>query len=265
MTQPATTPAPALAAFDWDEPVPKGYRRNHNGDLVREANVSATDQDMDSVVQTIFGFGRALSAQMFRFRSHTLNDISAFVDRVVSGYGGKFKGRKGNLSLTSFDGRKRVQIAVAEQISIGPEVEAAQAIVEACIDDWSKRGNLKLRALVDQAFKPDAAGRLSVSQLLRLRRVQIDDARWRQVQDAISDALRPIGKSEYVRLYQRSTPEQPWQQLPLNLATVRRQEDSATPAEQLKLRLCSALAEARHLGLAETAIKEALQVAVQTS
>lgn len=250
--------------FDWNEVAPKGYRRNHKGDLVRDNNVSEIDRDMDKVVRRIFGFGTDLSAQMWRFRAHTMDDIAEFCERVVSKYKGKFKGRKGNLSLTSFDGRLRVQVSVAEQVMVGPEVEAAQTIVEECIEEWSARGNLKLRALVNQAFKPDAAGRLSVSQLLKLRRVQIDDPKWRQVQDAISDSLRPVGKSEYVRLYHRITPEQPWEQVPLHLATVRRVEVPPPTKAHLKRRLEQALTDARQGGLREPQIQAILALTPKT-
>ena len=249
--------------IDFSEAPPKGYWRNARGDLVHQANVRPLDQDMDGVVRKIHAFGGALSAQMWRFRAHTMDDIYGLVERAVESYGGKLGGRKGNLTLTSFDGLRKVVLAQADRIAVGPEIIAAQALVEECLDDWAAQCNLKLRALLEQSFRPDATGQVSVPQLLRLRRIHIDDPRWRQLQAAISDALRPEGKAEYVRLYARETPADPWGPVPLHLATVRRPDDEtpSDPVEILRARARAAIDEARCAGLGEGLIRDTLLAA----
>lgn len=250
-----------MSGFDAEPP--PGYWRNSKGDLIREANISAADRDMDRVTRKIHMFGQSLSAQMFRFREHTLADVMGLVERVVERYGGRMGGRKGNVALSTFDGRLRVLLQQSERVAAGPEIAAAQTLIGECVEEWSARGNRKLRALVDGAFKPDATGRLSVAQLVRLRRVEIDDERWRRAQAAISDALRPVGRAEYLRLYRRETPADPWEAVPLHLATVRAPAEAAgaDAAENLVARVKSAVEEARHCGLGEGAIMEALREA----
>lgn len=247
---PKPTP-PTPITIDWTEPPPAGYVRNARGDLVHAANVSPTDIDTDETVRKIHAFGQALSSQMWRYRDHTMSDICELSDRIVARYGGKKSGgKKGNISITSFDGRLRVQLAQADQIEVGPEIIAAQSIIGECLEAWQKGSNLNLQAIVEQAFKPSADGKVSVAELLRLRRVQIDDPRWRQAQDAISDSLRPTGRAEYIRLYKRGDPSLPWVNVPLHLANVTRPDtafDSA--AEALYQRVTSAVSEARQQGL----------------
>ena len=244
------------------QPPPAGYWLDARGNLIAERNVSMVERDVNDVVLLVHGYGEALSEQMARFREHTLSDVMALCVRIVDEYGGKIGGRKGNITLVSFDGTKRVVLAQAERIAVGPQIIAAQAIIEECIETWSERGNRNLRALVDGAFKSDATGKVSVTQLIRLKNVHIDDARWRSVQAAISDALTPAGKAEYIRLYRRDRAADPWQQVPLNLATVRRSPESESdPRENLIRRAKSAIAEARHCGLAEGDIMAALKEA----
>ena len=252
-----------MTEIDWTTPAPKGYWRDARGNLVHERNITPVDRDMDATVRRIHGFGTPLSEQMWRFRDYTMTDIAEFAGRVVEHYGGRLRGRKGNLQLTTFDGCARVNLAQAERVAVGPEITAAQALIEQCVETWSERSNLKLRALVDQAFVAGPDGTVSVTNLLRLRRIQIDDEHWERAQDAIADALRPAGKAEYIRLYRRDHPGQEWAQVPLHLATVTRPcEPVARGAPDiLKRRVRSAIDEARGAGMAEGAIMEVLREA----
>ena len=247
--------------IDWEAPVPRGYWRDAKGNLVHERNVRPVDRDMDEVVRRIHGFGAPLSEQMWRFRNYATSDIAGFVERIVERYGGRLRGRKGNLQLTTFDGCRRVNLAQADRIAVGPEIVAAQALVEACVERWASRSDLKLRSLVDQAFVAGADGTVSVANLLRLRRVEIDDDEWRRAQDAIADALRPAGKAEYIRLYRRDTPAEEWEPVPLHLATVKRPGEPAlrSAPEVLERRVRSAIDEARAAGMREGEIMEVLR------
>ena len=250
-----------MTGIDWSAAVPRGYWRDARGNLVHESNVRPVDRDMDEVARRIHGFGLPLSEQMWRFRAYTMSDIAAFADRVVERYGARRGGRKGNLQLMTFDGRLKVNLAQAERIAIGPEIVAAQALVEECIERWASGSRRELRALVDQAFAVGEDGTVSVAALLRLRRVEIDDDGWRRAQDAIADALRPAGKAEYIRLYRRETPVEPWQPVSLHLATVTRPAEPAlrSAPEILDRRVRSAIDEARAAGMREGAIMETLR------
>lgn len=250
--------------IDFDAPVPNGYWRNGRGDLVHESNISATDRDMDETVSKIHDFGTDLSAQMWRFRVYTMDDIAAFMGRVLERSGAKGRGTKGNLTLTSFDGRRQVKISIAEYVSIGPEIVAAQALMDECLERWTRGSAREIKALIEGAFTPNHEGQLSVSALLRLRRIEIDDPQWRAMQHAIADAMRPSSTTEYVRLYWRATPRERFQQVSLHLATVSpppAETDEKTPAAQLQRRARSAVLEARRAGMSETAIRETLLAA----
>lgn len=252
-----------MSGIDWNAVVPKGYWRDARGNLVHEANVRPVDRDMDEVVRRIHGFGAPLSEQMWRFRNYTMGDIAAFADRVVERYGARKGGRKGNLQLMTYDGCLRVNLAQAERIAAGPEIVAAQALVEECVERWSSGSRRELRALINQAFVAGEDGMVSVAALLRLRGIEIDDDGWRRAQDAIADALRPAGKAEYIRLYRRETPAEPWQPVSLHLATVAKPAEPAprTASEVLERRVRSAIDEARAAGMKEGVIMEVLREA----
>ena len=238
--------------------IPPGYWKNAKGDLIKAENVSARERDMDEVVRKIHGFGADLSGTMWRFREYTMRDIALYCDRLIKSYGAAPRGKKGNVTLTSFDGCIRVTLSIADVVEAGPEILAAQTLIEECIDEWSKNAQINLRALVKQAFQQDACGRLSVAQLLNLKRIEIDDDKWRRAQGAIGDALRPAGRAEYVRIYTRQAATDPWEQLPLHLAQVRAPGDAGehTPEDSLAMRVRSAVAEARYRGVKQGDIRQ---------
>ena len=204
--------------------VPEGYVMDHRHRLIPVEQVPETDQVVDDLVRQIVAYGVDLSEQITRYYQHCLDDISAAQEIIHERYGAPTQGRgaKGNRTYTTVDGRYRVVVQMAERVSIGPEIQAARALIDQCIAEWAEGARAEVRAIIQHAFEPDQEGRLAVGEILRLRRIEIDDERWREAQRAIADALRPSGSRQYIRLYMRADPSLDWVPIPLSLAAVRR-------------------------------------------
>lgn len=251
-----------MTGIDWDAPPPEGYVRNRHGDLIRRENVAPADLRQDALVEHILSFALPLSHQLARFRMRVLEEVDRHRTEILDEYGVRRGGRAGNIQLISLDGRRRVLVAQADTIAVGPEIEAAHQLILECLDEWCGATEAPLRALVEAAFTPDATGRYSVSQILRLRRVHIDDPRWREAQRAIADALRPAGRVEYVRVQLRDDPRHPWREVPLRISAAEAPPAEAdSPAVVLERRIRSAIAAARDDGLREGQITEAFRAA----
>jgi len=116
----------------------------------------------------------------------------------------KLGGRKGNVTLFSFDGRYKVVRSMQDQQVFDERLQAAKALIDECLRDWTKDAHINIRAIIDRAFEVDKQGNLSVSRILTLRRVQIDDVRWQNAMQAISDSLQVITTKSYIRVYERA-------------------------------------------------------------
>ena len=250
----------ASIAIDWTAPPPRGYVRDAKGNLVHESNIRPRDRDTDAVIAKIHLFGADLSAQIWRYRVHTMDDVFALAERVANDYGASLGGRGGNITLTSIDGCRRVTIAKAEYIDVGPEIVAAQALLDECLADWTKGASRQLQALLKQAFEPAADGRLSVTKLMALRRIRIDDDRWPRFQDAIADAMRPTGRAQYIRLHRRPTPAHKWVPVPLTIAAAERPPvagpDPDTPESMLRASVFRQCTAARGAGVPQARVRE---------
>jgi Protein of unknown function (DUF3164) len=212
--------AAALARAGGDAIITHGekqYMLDAGGRLVPRELISAAHILEDLTVRTIIGFAEEISDQVARFRGHTFDDVWTFIDLLNEQYGANRGGGKGNVTLTSYDGQFKVQVQVQEQLTFGPELQVAKTLVDACITQWALNAGVEIRALVEHAFQVDQLGRINRSALFALRRLNIEDDRWRTAMRAIGDAIRVIGSKEYVRFYKR-TARGAWEPITVDIA-----------------------------------------------
>lgn len=196
----------------------EGFMKDAKGRLVPEHLVKPADTLIDQTVRKILGHAETLSARIARFKGHTYDDIATTLDLLAEQYSAKLGGERGNISLSSFDGCVRVQVSVQDRITFGPELEIAKALIYRCIGKWSSGSRPEILALVDDAFQVSQEGKVNREALLRLRRLEIDDADWHEAMRALTDSIRVIGSREYIRIHRRADPKGKWEQVPLDLA-----------------------------------------------
>lgn len=201
----------ALDAFmgeSADGPTPDGYARNAKGHLVPDRLVPESARLEDATVRTMVAYALDLHRQIQRFVGHCYDDMAAMDDLIAERYGLKRRGgAKGNRTYMSFNGCLRVVVQVQDRIAFGAELQVARDLVNACIADWAEGTRDEVQALIRHAFEPDKQGQVNREAVFRLRRLDIDDERWRQAQAAIADAIRVVGSASYVRFYVRPSPE----------------------------------------------------------
>ena len=198
---------------------PDGYRTDPKGRLVPPDLVSPTDLLQDDTARRIAAFALDLADQIARFRSHAYDDLSTLLELLASDYGVKVRGRKGNYSIRSFDGRVKVTVQVADHVHYGPELQVARQLVDECVAEWSSGARPEVRALIQHAFEPDSEGKVRHEAICRLRRLDIDDDRWRQARRAIDDSIRVIGSRAYLRVHYRGGPNDPWRPIPIDISS----------------------------------------------
>ena len=153
-------------------------------------------------------------------RDGAFADIAAFVEISAERYDTVVGGKKGNVTLYSFDGQYKIQRDISQHLRFDEGILAAKALIQTCLDEWTAGGRSELKALVAKAFEVDAEGNLSTNRILGLRRVHIEDARWKQAMEAIGDALQIIGSKAYFRIYKRVGDSDKYEPISLNIAAL---------------------------------------------
>ena len=196
----------------------KTYMTDAKGALVPVELVKPVDTLMDEMVRKIVGFALPLSAQIGRFKQHTLDDVADLMAVLHQEYGTRIGGEKGNVTLTSYDGTLKVVLQVQERLTFGPELQAAKANVDAYLTELTEDSGPELRGIVHHAFRTDQAGLVNRAELFRLLRYEIADERWQAAMRAIKDSIRVEGTKEHVRFYRRLNALSKWTPITIDVA-----------------------------------------------
>jgi hypothetical protein len=200
--------------------VPEGYLRNALGHLVPREQVREHDLLRDATVRTLAEKAVAINKALVEFKAAALGDIADLIKISGERYGVKMGGEKGNVSVTTFDGRYKMQRTYAEQITFTEEIKAAEKLIYQCIQRWGEGANPYIRTFADRAFRANIKGELKMSEVLDLLRYEIDDKEWAQAMQAIRDSIQANGTAVYVRVYERIGQSEKYRAITLDLAAV---------------------------------------------
>lgn len=199
---------------------PEGYWIDAKGVLTPEGLIKDIDKSRDALVGEIILKAISLNKVMAEFKQSTFADIAAFVDLSANEYNVKLGGKKGNVTLYTFDGRYKIQRAIADRLAFDERLQAAKALIDECLTDWTEGAKPELQVLINRAFSADKEGEVSTSAVLALRRYDIADTRWQLAMKAIGEALQVIGSSAYVRFYERIGDSDQYKPISLDMSAV---------------------------------------------
>ena len=181
----------------------KEYWRDAKGNLTPAELVKEIDKARDALVHEWVERGRDLSKAISHFKEGIFGDVQAFIELSAEKYGAKVGGNKGNVTLFSYDGKYKIQRAINESLQFDERIQAAKVLIDECLNEWSEGSRPELKALIERAFNVDKEGNLNTSRILGLRRVEIQDSRWQNAMQAISESEQVVSSKAYVRLYER--------------------------------------------------------------
>lgn len=197
----------------------EGYMENAQGHQVPLAQVQEIDKARHELVMEKVAKAKAMRKALAELKAEIMDDVGAFIALSAEKYEVKVGGNKGNVTLLSFDGRYKIVRQVAENITFDERLQAAKALIDECLRDWTKDARSEIQAIIDQAFLADKEGNLSTSRVLGLRRLKITDDRWLRAMQAIGDSIQVTGTKPYVRVYERKD-NGSYTAIPLDMAAV---------------------------------------------
>jgi len=200
--------------------IPEGYLQDAQGRLVPESQVREQDKLRDSIVRDLVAEALKINGGLKQFKARALNDIADVIQIAADKWEVDLGGKKGNITLLSFDGKYKVQRTYAERITFTEELEAAKELFGRCLDRWTADANVNIRALVDRAFRANKNGQIRTAELLGLLRLEIEDSEWEMACEALKQSISVNGSTVYIRIYERIGDSEHYRHIPLDLAGV---------------------------------------------
>ncbi len=117
---------------------PEGYWVDAKDAFIPVKMLKPIDLARDTLVGEIVTKAIELNKLMKQFKESSFGDIGAFVDLSANEYGVKLGGKKGNVTLYSFDGRYLIQRAMVDRIAFDERLQAAKELIDQCLADWTE-------------------------------------------------------------------------------------------------------------------------------
>lgn len=196
------------------------FLEDGNGGLVPVSAIKPIDLKRHEAVTSIMAETFKERDRLVEFKKSIWIRVQDFLSESAKDSGArKFGGAKGNVTLTSFDGKYKVMVAVNDTIQFNEKLQVAKQLIDKCIASWSEGANENLRAIVDDAFNVGKSGLVSTSRVLGLRRLNIKDATWKKAMDAITESMQVASSKTYMRFYERQQ-DGSYRQIPLDVANL---------------------------------------------
>lgn len=199
--------------------IPEGYQLNDKGHLIPIDKIKPIDKIRDDTVQALIKRAKALQSAMLETKDVLFKEFDNFVELSAAEYDTKLGGKKGNITLISFDGKYKIQRAVSDHLVFDERLQIAKSLIDECLTEWTKDSNDNIKVLIDDAFAVDKEGKISTRRVLSLRALDIIDEKWQQAMTAISDAITVVSSKEYIRFYERDD-DGKYQQISLDFANL---------------------------------------------
>ncbi|WP_439957534.1 DUF3164 family protein, partial [Providencia vermicola] len=112
------------------------YWRDAKGVLTPVNLIKPVDIQRDALVGELVVQAAQISELLRQFKIAAFGDIEAFISLSAEQYGVNVGGKKGNVTLYSFDGRYKIQRAIQDRIAFDERLQGAKTLIDECLKDW---------------------------------------------------------------------------------------------------------------------------------
>jgi hypothetical protein len=179
---------------------PKGFK-------VPESEMFPQNILLDELVNKHIPNALELSKQMNEFKKKVFSDIDDYIALLAAEYNTELATGKGNLTLTSFDGRSQIVIGIDDDITFGPEIDIAKKLINEVVEEMISDSKFRLlREVVTDAFQTNKQGNYSKKGIYAMRKYRnsLDDPRWVEAMRALDEGIIAGSTKTYLRFYQKN-------------------------------------------------------------
>lgn len=121
---------------------------------------------------------------------------------------------KGNITLTSLDDRVKVTVKSRTLYDANENINRAKDVISELFTEWQQSSHPALSAIAGLAAKVNSRSRLSYSDVMNFKRLQIKDSRWFKAMELLDSAFFPTGSKQAIYVYWRPDTTSEWIEIP---------------------------------------------------
>lgn len=195
-----------------------GRMTDADGNLIRLSNIHEAEILEHDLVLSIACIWETLAGKLERFKTYCFEDVTTLIDLLFEKHNARRGGSEGNITLTTYDRRWKLIIAIQRRITLAPEVMAAKAKMLEAAKEMAPENSADLETIITATFT-QVDGQVRVAEVLRLCNFKYSNKKWNEAIEIVRSAIEVIGKKKQIRLYRRNDQGQ-YDAVPLNIAAL---------------------------------------------
>ncbi|GAB5378998.1 MAG: hypothetical protein Alis3KO_00670 [Aliiglaciecola sp.] len=198
-----------------------GFFEDEHGNLIRIDKIKDYDMLRDRLVRSMARDFAVVYDELAAAKAKAAKLFEHHVQQMASLYDVKLGGKKGNVSLTSFDKRLKVERTKQDRMTTNEHMVVATQLVDQCLEGWSKGSNKNLQAFVRKYFRTDNNGNYNIADLQRVKKLKLEtpDPLWEKAMEALDNAIEHDFTATYFRASFRDD-DGKYHPIPLDIAKI---------------------------------------------
>lgn len=185
--------------------IPDGYLQDARGRLTPVDTVSEQDLRRDALAKELVSEALELEELIASKRQSMQARVDAYLDWLKAEKKVRREKWKGNIQLDSYDGSMRIDRRVNEVLGFNETLQLAKTMLDEWFNEKLEDGDQDLRTAVMGAFNVDQKGRVNKSQILKILRYDIKDAKWKKAMALIREAMTILTSRQSTTFYVRTS------------------------------------------------------------
>jgi len=179
----------------------QGFWVDSTGLPVPQKHVNVDDRKKDRLVEQLHKKASRLQEQILEFKQEAADRIERYLRETAGKY--DEEDWKGNATLTDFSNTLKIEVKVNQLITFDEKLQLAKQKLDRFFEEVTKDARPELQALVHDAFAVDQQGNLNKRQILRLRRIKINNKHWKEAMELIDESISVEATKQYISFYEK--------------------------------------------------------------
>lgn len=207
----------------------QGNWLDSKGRPVPEEYIRPEDKKKDKLVESILKRVTKLSAKLETEKAEIVASIEKYLKELAKDNKVR-EGWKGNILLYNFSQNLCIERRIDESISFDERLQMVKTTIDKWIGQKLKDTDPTLSKVIAQAFSVDKQGRINTAMLLKLKRIDIQDAEWKKAMQLLDDSIFVKSSKMALRFRMKGTetPDNGWTEISLNFNDIQVQPKKDT-------------------------------------